>query len=73
LRPLIYGITTCCPKFGTSFSKEVDVELRNALAHETYWIAQDTTVTPPKFKLRFIDELGDVEKEKPFGEVLFRA
>ncbi len=73
MRPLIDGITTCCPNFGASFAREVDVELRNALAHETYWIAQDTTVTPPKFKLRYIDELGEVENEKPFGEVIFRA
>jgi hypothetical protein len=73
LKPLRDGIVTCCPNFGASFAKEVDVELRNALAHETYWIAEDTTVTPTKLKLRYIDELGDIEQDKPFGDVLFRA
>jgi hypothetical protein len=73
LKPLVNGIVSCCPRFGAAFAKEIDVELRNALAHETYWVAEDTTVTPTKLKLRYIDELGDAEKDKPFGDVLFRA
>jgi hypothetical protein len=30
-------------------------------------------VTPPKFKLRYLDELDEKEKEKTLGEVFFRA
>ena len=73
LKPLIEGIKTQCPNFGPDFAKEIDVEVRNALAHETYWIAEDTNVTPPKLKLLYIDELGKAEKEKRFADVLFKA
>ena len=73
LKPLMKGIETQCPNFGTDFAKEIDVEVRNALAHETYWIAEDQTVTPPKLYLRYIDELGDAEKKKALADVLFKA
>jgi hypothetical protein len=73
LKPLMDGIKAQCPNFGTDFAKEIDVEVRNALAHETYWIAEDTTVTPSKFKLLYLDELGDAEKNKPLADVLFKA
>jgi hypothetical protein len=66
-------IANICSKYGARFGNEVDVELRNALAHETYWITQDTTVTPPTIHLRYCGDLGEVEKKKPFGEVIYRV
>jgi hypothetical protein len=73
LKPLMTRIETQCTTFGHDFAKEIDVEVRNALAHETYWITEDQNVTPPKLYFRYIDELGDAEKQKPLADVLFKA
>ncbi len=73
LGTLVNGIRDNCLNFGAKFADEIDVELRNSLAHETYWIVQDAKVTPPKFKLRYVGKLGDVEKEQLLGAVIFRG
>ena len=49
---LMQAIVQICPRFGPRFAREVDVPLRNAFAHGTYWL--------DRARLYYVEELGDI-------------
>ena len=53
-----------CKTFGPDFANEVDVELRNAVAHGLYWIA--TYQQDGSIRLYYCEKLGMFPRQDPF-------
>jgi len=68
LGQLIREIVNTCPKFGKLFTSEIDVVLRNSLAHGNYWLTkQDSAVI-----LNYTEALGQTPKAEPLLQVAIR-
>jgi hypothetical protein len=69
LGKLIRAIANECPSFGLKFTVEVDVDLRNALAHGLFWTEKQASGA---FEFIYCKELGGTPIRKPMLEVTER-
>jgi len=56
-----------CSKFGPEFASEVDVELRNAIAHGRYWLRKAGNGS---IYMSYCEELGEVPTIRLLSEIL---
>jgi hypothetical protein len=68
LGQVVREITNVCPTFGKTFASEIDVELRNALAHGNYWLTKEGE----KWILNYTETLGRTGKSEPLLGVAIR-
>jgi len=64
LGELFSAIRTVCPHYGSQFTTEVNVGLRNAFSHGLYWIRNDRP------DLYYTEELGRNAIVKPLSDIL---
>jgi len=69
LGKLIHAIADECPSFGLKFKAQVDVDLRNALAHGLFWMEKQASGV---FDFVYSKELGGTPIRKPMSEVTER-
>jgi hypothetical protein len=72
-KPITLGMLTKalaeqCKMFGPDFANEVDVELRNAVAHGLYWLA--TYQQDGSIRLHYCEKLGDAPKTRPLQDTV---
>lgn len=68
LGPLLRALRKKFPKNGGEFADEIDVDLRNSLAHGTYWWTNEQNI----IQLNYVSSLGDKPKSEPFDETIQR-
>lgn len=66
LGQLLNALKKECKRFGPQFASEVDVELRNAIAHGRYWLGKSVDGS---IYLSYCEELGQVPTTRLFSEV----
>ncbi len=71
LGQLMGALIKASPTFGKKLADEVDVDLRNAVAHTLYWMSKKDPNAPPD--ISYCGKLGEVPVTNSLSEVMVRV